>query len=276
MLSFIKASFNYLKKGQFSNYLRYLNEYLYAITHYSTEGNLDIEEPSPHLDITNLKIAVYTCIVGHYDDLSEPLFMDSGVDYYLFTDIDSPTCSGWKKIDITQFEEYNELSSSQLSRKIKMLPYLYLPDYDYTIYVDGNIQIVDSMSSLIEEMGNHAFGVHYHRSRDCIYDELVRVIYLRKNDVVLAKQQVKAYKQDGFPRHYGLYENSVLIRKHNDKDTFHLMEEWWYEYFKYSTRDQLSLPYLIWKLGYDKKKIHIMGRNLYKNPKFHRTHSHDK
>ena len=40
------------------------------------------------------------------------------------------------------------------------------------------------------------------------------------------------------------------------------MEEWWDEYIKFSKRDQLSLPYVMWKNGYsfnDVKKIDEEG-----------------
>lgn len=248
--------------------------YAYAVCHFSTKGNADVEVPSPRLNIANLRIAVYTCIVGHYDNLIEPQFVEPGIDYYVFTDVDCPADSVWKKIDITQYKEYYELSPSQLNRKIKMLPFLYLPDYDYSLYVDGNIQIEAPVSPVIEEMGNCAFGVHYHRTRDCIYVEKVRIDYLRKADMTIVDKQIEEYKSEGFPHHYGLYENTVLIRKHHDESICHLMEEWWGEYQKYSTRDQLSLPYIIWKTNYDRTKIHIISRNIDKSSIFKRVRSH--
>lgn len=267
---------SFLRKGQIIEFFRYLRHTLYAVTHFSTQGNIIMEEPTQALDTKGLKIAVYTCIVGHYDQLLEPQYVEPGIDYYVFTDIDCPASSVWKKIDITQFEEYKALTPTQLNRKIKMLPFMYLPDYDYSLYVDGNMMIIDAISPMIQEMGHHAFGVHYHRTRDCIYDELVRVEYSRKADITIAKRQIATYKEQGYPRHHGLYENTMLIRKHDDQATCQLMEAWWQEYAKYPTRDQLSLPYLIWKLGYDKKKIHILGMNLYHNPRFKRlVHIHE-
>ena len=258
-----------------ANCFRNIEQCIYASVHYSTKGNADIETPSPRLSLENVKIAVYTCIVGHYDDLIEPFYVEPCVDYYVFTDMDCPKTSVWKKIDITQFEDYANLTPSQLNRKIKMMPFAYLPDYDYSIYIDGNVEIVSSVSPLIAEMGPHSFGVHYHRSRDCIYDEKERVLYLKKTDKEITKKQIKAYKKESFPHHYGLYENSILIRKHHDAETCHLMETWWKEYLKYPTRDQLSLPYVIWKTGYDRKSIHILGKNWFLNPRFNKTHSHD-
>ena len=270
----VVTGYNYLIRGQFHEFFRFTWHYFYAVTHFSTKGNIIMETPSQALDAKGLKIAVYTCIIGSYDLLLEPQYVEPGIDYYVFTDMTCPENTCWKKIDITQFEEYKELTPTQLNRKIKMLPFKYLPDYDYTLYVDGNIKIMDAITPLIKEMGNHALGIHYHRNRDCIYDELVRVEYLRKADMTIARRQVADYKEQGYPRHHGLYENTILIRKHNDQSTCLLMEAWWQEYIKYPTRDQLSLPYIIWKLGYDKKKIHILGMNLYHNPHFKKISSH--
>ena len=247
---------------------------IYSWKHYTTSGNVDLEIPSSSLNISGFKIAVYSCITGGYDSVIEPLHTEPGTDYFMFTDGEVLGGSQWKKIDITKFKEYRELSPAQLNRKIKILPFRYLPDYDYTIYIDGNIEIIAPLSPLIEEMGNHAFGVHYHRTRDCIYDELVQILYLQKADPVTVKQQVSAYKKEGFPRHFGLYENSLLIRKHGDEEVRQLMEAWWEEFLRYPARDQLSLPYVIWKTGYDRRKIHIVGRNILKNPRVKRTQLH--
>ena len=261
-------------KGNFGSVFREVQHRFSVSGHFTTKGNMDWEEPSPRLDATGLRIAVYSCVTGHYDLVTEPLYTEPELDYYLFTDMEGSFYSKWKKIDITAWKEYTELSPVQLNRKIKMLPFRYLPEYDYSIYVDGNIEIIAPMSPLVEEMGSCAFGVHYHRTRDCICDELDQIIHLMKADPALAGRQVLAYMNEGFPRHYGLYENPVLVRKHGDEGVCRLMEDWWQEYLRYPTRDQLSLPYIIWKTGYDRKNIHILGKNFSENPRFNKTRSH--
>ena len=265
-----------LLKGDFRTIFEYFRHYIYATRNYSTEGNQDLEIPTPPMRIDELKIAVYSCITNEYDTVHEPLSREPSIDYFLFTDGEVPSGSKWKKIDITQFKEYTELTPVQLNRMLKILPFQYLPDYDYSIYIDGNIKIVAPLSPLIEDMGNHAFGVHYHRTRDCIYDELVQVLYLKKADPATAKKQIGVYKKEGFPHHFGLYENPILIRKHSDEEVRNLMETWWEEYMRYPTRDQLSLPYIVWKIGYDRGKIHIIGKNLEENPRFKRVAHHKK
>ncbi len=244
------------------NKLRKLSHFIYAIFHFSTKGNKDYEMPLSKLDTNHLKIAVFTCITGHYDNLVEPRVVDPGVDYYVFTDMECPKNSVWKKIDITQFEDYDQLTPAQMNRKIRILSYRYLPEYDYTVYVDGNVQIQTSLVPVLEKMGNCPLGIHYHRNRDCIYVEAVHVLYLRKANRELVKKQMEVYKKAGFPRHFGLYENTVLIKNHHDDDLRLLMEAWWEEYYQYSTRDQLSLPYVVWKTHFVKSRIHIIGRHI--------------
>jgi hypothetical protein len=256
------------------NIFLFLKECYYKYFRYTTNGNVLIESPSFPVNIDDKKIAVYTCIVGNYDPLIEPLIVEQRVDYYVFTDQEVPDGSKWKKIDITRMEDYQMLSPSQLNRKIKMLPHQFLPGYDYSIYIDGNIEIQEMVTPLVKEMGDCGFGVHYHRTRDCIYHELVRVLYLKKANKQLAKSQVAAYRKEGFPRHFGLYENTVLIRNHHDESSNRLMEAWWQEYMKYPTRDQLSLPYVIWKTGYNRKNIHIIGMNIDNNNRIKRIISH--
>lgn len=268
------TGFEYLRRRQFREYLRFIRHGIHSTCHFTTKGNRDFEEPSMLLDITKLRIAVYTCIVGHYDNIIEPIYVEPGIDYYVFTDIECPMNSVWKKIDITQFEEYSQLSPAELNRKIKMLPFNYLPDYDYSVYVDGHVEILSAISPTIAEMGDCALGVHYHRKRDCIYDETTRIAFLRKADMTTVNEQIREYKEDGFPRHYGLYENTVLIRNHHDEGIRHLMGIWWEVYQKYPTRDQLSLPYIIWKTNFDRTKIHIIGNNINKSTIFKRANFH--
>ena len=54
------------------------------------------------------------------------------------------------------------------------------------------------------------------------------------------------------------------------------MEKWWDEYLRFPTRDQLSLPYVVWKYGFDKAQIMILGNDVEMNPRFNRYFSHRK
>lgn len=261
-----------LKHLKFFNILDDLKYRSISIKRFSTKGNTITAVKAPY-KIDGKKIAVYSCIIGRYDNIIEPVICDDDVDYFLFTDQEVPKDSIWKKIDVTQYAEYNQLTPIELNRKIKILPYEYLPEYDITIYVDGNIECVAYLTPLLSDFGNAGFGVHYHSRRDCIFDEAIAVKHYRNIKTEMTKEQLNAYASEGFPKHYGLYENSILIRKHNDERVKKLMKLWWEEYQKYPTRDQYSLPYAVWKLNM-RSDIYILGNDISRNPRFNRINKH--
>ena len=233
----------------------------------SLSGNVDISHPQKE-NCANRKI-------GKYDKIVEPICIQPNVDYLMFTDLELPKDTAWKKVDITQFDDYKLFTPVQMNRKIKMLPHKYLREYDYSLYVDGLIEVVGMISPMVEDMGTCGFGVHFHNQRDCIYDEAVMIKYAKKANMNEVKKQLQKYKKEGFPAHFGLYENTILLRKHCDDSVCRLMENWWDEYLKYPTRDQLSLPYLIWKMNFPKENIYIMGNNINRNPRFNRGLKHE-
>ena len=50
------------------------------------------------------------------------------------------------------------------------------------------------------------------------------------------------------PQNYGLFEMSTFIKKNTPIiKTFDLL--WWEHICKFSSRDQISLPFVLWKLG---------------------------
>ena len=89
-----------------------------------------------------MKIAVYTSIFGKYDVLHEDQFKMEGVDYLCFTDEDlkSNTWNIIKSIPL-----YNDPNRN--AKKYKILPHRYLKDYDYSVWIDGNILVIYNKSN---------------------------------------------------------------------------------------------------------------------------------
>ena len=55
-------------------------------------------------------------------------------------------------------------------------------------------------------------------------------------------------KKAGFPEKYGMLECNMLVRNHTCQEMQQLMEQWWNEFLSSETkRDQLSLPFVLWK-----------------------------
>lgn len=264
-----------LRQGNFRKIFDEMKYRNYARKHFSLQGNKsETITYNSKKEIEKRKIAVYSCITGEYDKIIEPLTKEKSVDYFMFTDQDIPKTSIWKKIDITNFSEYKTLTAKEQNRRIKMIPYDYLFEYDYSVYVDGNIQIIYGINDIIDGLGSAALAIHYHPTRDCIYDEGVAVIHHKKANPIQVKIQLNQYQKEGFPKHYGMTENSIIVRKHNNQATETLMRLWWEEYKKYPTRDQFTLPYLMWKTKYPTTNFISLGDNLEKNPYFNRIQNH--
>lgn len=221
-----------------------------------------------HID-SNARVAVYTCIVGGYDQLSDPIYTNDGYDFFVFSDkkVDSVI---WKNREIP--DDVKKLNDQTLiNRYLKMHPAEVFPKYDYAVYVDGNVCITSDISALIRvaNEGKTGFAMHRHVLRDCIYDEAEACILYGKGNTEKLRQQVERYKHEGFPTKYGMLEATVIIFNIHSKECKMLMSDWWNEFIKSgSKRDQIALPYILWKKGYKILDVGYLGSNVYKNPKF--------
>ena len=192
----------------------------------------------------NSKI-IYTTIFGGYDDITKPTL---------------PNNWDWKC-----FSEENSIplytDNTRNAKKFKVLPHRYLQDYEYSIFIDGNMYVVGNVDELLEKYlsdSNIAFFDHNKNRmdpRDCIYDEYNAIMNLGKNDPnqnfkdnpQVMYDQVKRYQDEGYPSHNGLITGMVILRRHNEKDCIRVMEDWWTEIKYGSKRDQLSFNYVAWK-----------------------------
>jgi hypothetical protein len=86
-----------------------------------------------------------------------------------------------------------------------------------------------------------------HLSCNCLYEEAKRCIERDKDNKNIIDKQISKYKKEGMPLNYGLIQNRILLRKHNDPTVIKTMEDWWQEIVNYSKRDQISFCYSTWK-----------------------------
>jgi hypothetical protein len=209
------------------------------------------------------KIAVYTSIFGQYDNLTDPLVLPDNCDFICFTDSDI-------KSDVWQVRKFPKIykDSNRNAKKFKVLPHRYLADYEYSIWVDGNMVLQHDITDLVNEMlsdSNVAFFNHMNNkldSRNCIYEEANHIIHIGqlnyqthpergilafKDDPRIISAQVEKYYHSGYPANNGLITGMVILRKHMEADCINTMEDWWTEIQYNSKRDQLSFNYCAWK-----------------------------
>ena len=120
---------------------------------------------------------------------------------------------------------------------------------DVTIWIDANMKLLISPEELVNKyLGDYDMAVFNHGGRDCIYDEAMEVAKLGLDDVELIIEQAKYYEDNEYPKHRGLAQGGIIIRRNNEK-TQAFNEAWWADYCRFSRRDQLSLMPAIDKIG---------------------------
>jgi hypothetical protein len=207
---------------------------------------------------------VYTAITGDYDELLTPFYVNNDWDYICFTDNNDLKSDFWQ---IRKMKDLN-LDNIKKARNYKILPHVYLPEYQYSLWVDGNFRIVGDINEYITKFSNdHAMICILHPGRICIYDEAEACIKQKKDAEKIIRNQMKEYRSKEFPEDQGLIASGVLFRKHNNQDVKDLMNAWWYELELHSRRDQLSFDYVCWKNGFEYAKCDL---NYWKNEYFER------
>lgn len=210
---------------------------------------------------------VYTCVIGGYDGINQPIAVDSSFDYVCFVrkDESHPDFVGvWQIRNLPVDFDSNILCA----RWAKLNPHVLFPNCDYSLWLDGNVVVAsNALYSVINdkiEQGVLFSGLN-HPVRDCVYDEgyicAQRGFGGRKNVL----RMLWYLKIHNFPRHFGLYETNVLFRKHTAPVVVKCNEMWWNFVYNYVNRDQLSNSYCLYKCG--------MAFD-YLLPKEYSTHNH--
>lgn len=211
------------------------------------------------------RIAVYTSIFGKYDQILEPYFVPNNCDFYIFTDQEVDSDSVWEKKEYT-FQ--NWFSNADKNRFLKMNPHLLFASYKYSIYIDGNVQVIADLTEYINKLNNIGICIHNHNTRNCIYDELKAVIKTKR----MTKNEAEKFKsylmETNMPHNYGLLQCSVIVREHHNSTCIDVMESWWNLYSKFGKRDQLYLPLALFLHKIQVNQVAVLGDDLYSNPSF--------
>lgn len=198
-----------------------------------------------------MRKVIYTVIVGGYDDVrSLPSF--PGWDFVLLTDRKP---SFWKRLlrrsrwQVRIFENPG-LDLTRYSRLPKLKPHLFFPDHDYSVYIDGNARFERDPTELLEKLDWPDFAVSEHPFRSNLYDEFSECSRMGYDAPDVFERQEAAYRTAGLSDPAPLYENNLILRRHNDSMVKKVGDFWFQELCDESKRDQLSLPYACWCKGF--------------------------
>ena len=215
------------------------------------------------------KTAFYTVCIG--GDIAKEyiknIFIDSNIDYYLFTDKDI-SVDNFKVIKIKKID-VNDCTRS--ARFIKICGHDVLKNYDYLIWMDCRFspKFTNGKKMIKEHLINHNCSIVFfkHYKRNCVYQEAVEIINNKKDYTQLVNKQIQTYKNNNYPENNGLFETGFFIRNNKDSEIKNLMDNWWKEIQHFSRRDQLSINYLVWKydIKYSIMKKQRKHMNIRKN-----------
>lgn len=204
---------------------------------------------------------VYTCITGAYDGLIVHKFVNPAYDYVCFTDneklLSEQKRGPWQIKPLA----YSLLDNIKNARWHKTHPHVLFPDYEKSIWVDGNGNFLTRRIFAMIEKSHEKLLVPLHFSRDCIYDECDEVRG-SKETAECCDNVKQLLLREKMPYHYGLHETNIIYRQHHDAKIRKLMEDWWNCIEKYSKRDQLSFSYVLWKNGFSVKAVSIPNARI--------------
>ena len=199
-----------------------------------------------------MKIVIYTCVAGRYDEKIYEVANQCCIDEcFLFTNDVLTHSAGWyvKKLAMPSSITRPDL----VNRYHKFFPHLLPFKADMSIYMDGNFEVKKDIGSLIKKFlqSKKTFGCLKHPQRENILQEADACKFLGKfkdNDKTRVSKQIKFYFNDGFPMDSHLQSAGILFRRHDNLPLLHdAMSLWWGQINTYTARDQISLPYVLWK-----------------------------
>jgi len=206
------------------------------------------------------RVAVYTSITGSRDYLKEEQVFE-GADFFAFLDEPVEGTTKWSIGSACSLFD-DPVRNAKIH---KVLAHEYLPNYDYSLWIDGSITLNVPVRDLIERfLGQADFAVFSHFARDCIYEEARVCRESGLDSASLIDSQVSSYRAQGYPAHAGLCELSILLRRHTAAvEAFN--NAWWAEICRFSRRDQLSFNFVVRQLGLP---LALLPQNLRVSPLF--------
>lgn len=213
------------------------------------------------------RVAIYTCIIGRYDHLIEPTFCPDNCDFYAITDFPIPSSSKWNRIDLQKFNLDKTLSKVEVNRYFKMMPHIIFPTYKYSIYIDGNIRMSTDPTEFVNRISKDGMGFFAHAHRNSIYREAEACLILKKARQADIEKWVNFLKKERMPENYGLIQCSVIARDHSSTIMKNVMREWWKLFLSVDAkRDQLLLPYVLFKSNIKVEEVCTLGGNVWSYP----------
>ncbi|KAL0710422.1 hypothetical protein Bca4012_017400 [Brassica carinata] len=237
---------------------------------FSENGGFRISDEDKKF-MQSCQVVVSTCAFGGGDNLYQPIGMSKAstqkVCYVAFWDdvtLATQEAEGhkigengyigkWRVVVVKDLPFMDQ----RLNGKIpKMLSHRLFPEAKYSIWVDSKSQFRRDPLGVLDALlwrTNSVLAISEHGARGSVYDEAKAVVKKHKATPEEVQVQINQYRHDKLPedkRFNGkkaLSEASVIVREHTPLTNL-FMCLWFNEVVRYTSRDQLSFPYVFWRL----------------------------
>lgn len=186
------------------------------------------------------RFAVFSAIIGEYDEVFQPSMVDERFDYVLFSD-----CIPEGKLGVWQIRriDYSNPIKAKVARYIKTHPETLLAEYEASLWMDANISIIgkeiyDKFVELFES--DTLVACVKHVAYDCVYNEMFSVLDFQYESEEVVLKWGHELRKRNFPKHAGMFETGLMYRKHSSAVVKEFDAIWWKYIEAYSKRDQLS------------------------------------
>jgi hypothetical protein len=233
-----------------------------------------------------MRKVVYTAVTDGYP-LHPVVNRQDAWDFICFAE--SPVQSdGWEtslinKCDMVVENKLIPNDKAKTTKRIKVLPHLFLHEYEISIWIDSSLQFkreID-LDELVDGFlrSSNLMRVRRHPYRQCIYQEAEEVVRLGLDTWENVVSVIGPYRREHFPRNFGLAEPNFILRKHNAPPLVQFSNEWWVRVRDFSRRDQLSFNYVLWRTPIDvsfiddrvSPEVELLSRGRDRGPFFNST-----
>jgi hypothetical protein len=160
----------------------------------------------------------------------------------MFTDDPDLVAEGWQ-VRVVSLPGHPRMAA----KRFKLMPSVYVPEYEFRVWMGASHRLV-SPTAVQESMGSlqNGMAMHKHPGRDCVYQEALASLPMEKYKREPISAQVRAYREQGHPEHWGLWACGTIA---STPEADPIFADWWREITTWSYQDQISLPVVCRRRG---------------------------
>lgn len=211
-----------------------------------------------------MRVAILSANLGNFETLVEPVDQEipkqvKEVTFHRFTDENFPPITG-----LTPRMQY---------RIPKLFGWQILPGYDYYIWLDGAVSLMnkESLKWFLDQIADHDIALFKHPWRKTIKEEADfidqklkegnKYLTVRYKNGLHKEQLAECLAEPEFKDEV-LYTSTAFIYRNTSK-VQEALKLWWYYQSRYFTCDQIVLPFVVFK---SRLNVKVINEDQYKIP----------